>query len=358
MFRPTVDTSGKTGSAPTYKKGTWFFSTDGTAVPPLTSMDNEKPYYYLNAAQEPVGPKTLGQLREMCAGGEVGGDTLIAAKGDPKWVRLDAVLHGLVAGAQEGEPGACPRCGATLQTVDGSLPKNCPACSFAVDSPHDTGNLLAHFLFTLTKKYCCFRGRATRVEFWSFQLFVWPISMFFSYTIGAVRNVLLNAAQAQAALETMAQNVDSPGQLPELFNQVLQYTGIFQPDGVSSAAYMTALGLLILQNIVRLALVLPSWGVMVRRLHDVGWSGWWAGGYIALQGAILVAAVSLLFRLLHLSADATGSEVMDVFYTYTMPLVALEILWVALAVLLLVLFLLDGKRGPNKYGPSPKYPLG
>lgn len=321
-------------------------------------MDNEKPYYYLNAAQEPVGPKTLGQLREMCARGEVGGDTLIAAKGDPKWVRLDAVLHGLVAGAREGEAGACPRCGATLQTVNGSLPQSCPACSFAVDSPHDTGNLLAHFRFTLTKKYCCFRGRATRVEFWSFQLFVWLISMFLSYTVGAVRDVLLNAAQAQAALETMAQNVDSPEQLSELFNQILQYTGIFQPDGVSSIAYVTALALLVLQQIVGLALLLPSWCVMVRRLHDIGWSGWWAGVFIALRGAVLVAAASLLYRLLHLGADATEPEVMDVFYTHILPLCALGILWVVLAVLLLVLFLLDSKRGPNKYGPSPKYPLG
>lgn len=32
MFRPIGDTSGKTGSAPTLQKGTWLFSTDGTAV--------------------------------------------------------------------------------------------------------------------------------------------------------------------------------------------------------------------------------------------------------------------------------------------------------------------------------------
>jgi len=321
-------------------------------------MDNEKTYYYLNAAQEAIGPKTLGQLREMCARGEVSGDTLIAAKGDPKWVRLDAVLHGLVAGAQDGESGACPRCGATIHTVNGSLPKSCPACSFAVDSPHDTGNLLTHFWFTLTKKYCCFRGRATRVEFWSFQLFVWLISMFLNYTIGTVRTVLLNAPQTQAALETLAENIDSPGQVSELINQILRYTGIFQPDGVSSAAYVTALVLLILQNIVRLGLVLPSWGVMVRRLHDIGWSGWWAGVFIALREAILVAAVVLLFRLSHFSDDTTEYQMADVFYTNILPLFALMILWAVLAALLFVLFLLDSKRGPNKYGPSPKYPLG
>lgn len=38
MFRPIEDTSGKTGSAPTYKKGTWLFSTDGTAVTPLVQI--------------------------------------------------------------------------------------------------------------------------------------------------------------------------------------------------------------------------------------------------------------------------------------------------------------------------------
>lgn len=357
MFRPIVDTSGKTGSAPTYKKGTWLFSTDGTAVPlPFhTYMDTERQYYYLNDAQEPIGPKTLGQLREMCDRGEVGKDTLIAAKGDPKWVRLEAVLHGLVAMAQEGETGACPRCGTTLCSVNGTLPKSCPACAFAVDSPHDTNNLLAHFWFTLTKKYCCFRGRATRVEFWGFQLMAWIVSMFFNYTIGAIRSVLVNTTQTQETLQAMAENVNSPEQLPEVFNQVLQYFGILQPDGISSTAYITALVLLGLQYAAQLALVLPNWGVMVRRLHDVGWSGWWVGVYAALRVVFLVGGGLLLYLLLHPGTDCLPLDVLD---TYILPYFALGVLWLALAVLLFVLFLRDSKRGPNKYGPSPKYPLG
>lgn len=322
-------------------------------------MDTERQYYYLNSAREPIGPKTLGQLREMCDRGEIGRETLIAAKGDPKWVHLDAALHGLVPMAQEGEAGACPRCGTTLRSVNGALPASCPACAFAVDSPHDTNNLIAHFWFTLTKKYCCFRGRATRVEFWSFQLIVWIISMFLSYTVDAIRSVLLNnTTQAQEALQTMAENMESPEQFAEFSNRLFQYLGLIQPDGVSSAAYMATLGLLGLQTIAQLALALPNWGVMVRRLHDVGWSGWWVGGYIALRWGLLLAAALLLYRVFSFDTDTLASQVKDVLYTCVLPFFALGILWLVLAVLLIVLFLRDGKRGPNKYGPSPKYPLG
>jgi uncharacterized membrane protein YhaH (DUF805 family) len=70
-----------------------------------------------------------------------------------------------------------------------------------------------------------------------------------------------------------------------------------------------AIGMNILATIYGLAVLLPSLGVSVRRLHDTGRSGWWIFiGLIPLVGAII----------------------------------------------LLVFFVIDSQPGENKYGPSPK----
>ncbi len=89
--------------------------------------------------------------------------------------------------------------------------------------------------------YCDFNGRASRSEFWWFALF--------SDIIGAIFYVL------------MLVFADS------------------------------TLGIMIygLNVIVGLALLLPSFGLAVRRLHDIGRSGWWLLiGLIPLVGMIIL----------------------------------------------------------------------
>jgi uncharacterized membrane protein YhaH (DUF805 family) len=71
-----------------------------------------------------------------------------------------------------------------------------------------------------------------------------------------------------------------------------------------------AIGFPFFQLVVALGLFVPSLAVAVRRLHDTGRSGWW-----------------LLIGLI--------------------PLVG--------AIVLLVFLASDGERGPNRWGPSPKY---
>lgn len=88
----------------------------------------------------------------------------------------------------------------------------------------------------LKDKYCCFRGRASRSEFWWFSLCIGLINL------GA--NLLLSPL----------------------------------PRG-------TAMGL---NFVISLALLLPNLGVTVRRLHDRNLAGWW----------LLIPIVSLLLWLL------------------------------------------------------------
>jgi len=74
----------------------------------------------------------------------------------------------------------------------------------------------------LINKYCCFSGRAARSEYWWFYLF--------TFLIGLALEFIMN----------MSGTVGS-----------------------------------ILSYLVCLALILPQLGVGVRRMHDIGKSGWW-----------------------------------------------------------------------------------
>lgn len=111
----------------------------------------------------------------------------------------------------------------------------------------------------LVQKYADFAGRARRSEYWWFFLFTALVS--------AVGSVF---------------------------------------DSLFGTRFGSGTGLV--QTLVQLALLLPSLGVAVRRLHDTGRSGWWL-----LIGLVPVAG------------------------------------WVVL----LIFFLQDG-QGENQYGPSPK----
>lgn len=105
------------------------------------------------------------------------------------------------------------------------------------------------------KKYAVFSGRARRMEYWMFVLF----NLIIAFVLGFVEGM-----------------VGSPG---------------------------------ILSMIYSLAVLVPSIAVSMRRLHDIGRTGWW----------LLIAFV---------------------------PLIG--------AVVLLVFMVLDSQPGSNQYGPNPK----
>ena len=77
------------------------------------------------------------------------------------------------------------------------------------------------------KKYVDFNGRARRKEFWMFFLF--------NYIFGFVAFTIDN-----------------------IFGIASEYLGFGW-----------------FFSLLSLAIILPSWAVLVRRLHDVGKSGWW-----------------------------------------------------------------------------------
>ena len=88
----------------------------------------------------------------------------------------------------------------------------------------------------IVKKYCDFEGRASRSEFWWYMLGYIIVSYAWSFIIG-----LITGASVMAGMD-----------------------GEFHFSALQLLSYVPAI-----------ALLLPTLGVSVRRLHDIGKSGWW-----------------------------------------------------------------------------------
>lgn len=118
-----------------------------------------------------------------------------------------------------------------------------------------------YFIDCLTKKYACFSGRARRQEYWLFFLF----NFIAAFVVGFIGGFLASVT------------------------------------GVDAFAFLGA--------IYNLAVLIPSFAVFCRRMHDTGRSGWWwLIGLIPFVGIIV----------------------------------------------LLVFCCLDSQPGENQYGPNPK----
>ena len=94
---------------------------------------------------------------------------------------------------------------------------------------------------TCLRKYATFKGKAERPEFWYWVLFNWILSMI-AYTIDTA---------IAGGTDPMTRS-------------------------------------LVVSNVVVLATVMPTIAVSVRRLHDVGRSGWWFLLTFTVIGALLL----------------------------------------------------------------------
>ncbi len=136
---------------------------------------------------------------------------------------------------------------------------------------------------TCFNKYCCFTGRARRSEYWYWFLFTFIIGVLIGW-------------------------VPVVGQL------------------------------------VSLAFILPNLGVAVRRLHDVGRSGW---TLLLPFGLTFLGTILLIVG----GVMAAGGE------TGALAIIGGIILLAGLIanIWLLILYCTDGHKEANQYGESPKY---
>ena len=168
-------------------------------------------------------------------------------------------------------------------------------------------SLFTYFLECITKNYFNFEGRARRRECWGFFLFFFLLSIVFVFlTIIMLISTFPRGASTQSL------------------------TPIVEWIAANSILWLAFL-------ILYLLMLIPTWAVQTRRLHDRGMSGWWLVGSFAL---------GMLYNI--------------VFYTGDNPILKFVVGWAStsLGIYLLVQMILDGERGANKYGPNPKYPEG
>lgn len=103
----------------------------------------------------------------------------------------------------------------------------------------------------------------------------------------------------------------------------------------------------ILGWIIGLVMIIPSLAMSVRRLHDVGHTGWWLlapTGFSLLGGILLGTGAVVGF-----GGHSSGGGI-----TAVIGVVVALCAFVSF-IMIFVWSFFDSKPEPNKYGPSPKY---
>ncbi len=157
------------------------------------------------------------------------------------------------------------------------------------------------------KQYADFSGRARRKEFWWFTLINFIIGMILvSCWIWPIISVSIKAG----------------------------IEGADAPDIEALTLMLLKSPFLYIYIIYYLAILIPSIAVSVRRLHDIGKSGFWY--FLPVGGSVLSMFASL----------ASQSN--------TALYLVLALISLAIAIVFLVWMFMDSNYGPNKYGLNPK----
>ena len=155
------------------------------------------------------------------------------------------------------------------------------------------------------RKYGDFSGRATRAEFWWWQVFGWIGGLIFGSIDSSIRSFAGGDSYA------------------------------FSPFG----------------SIFGLAIFLPGLAVQARRLHDIGKTGWWilVWAVLTILGLIPLTIVGVIFIVERLTDSGPGS-VISLLLGGLVTFLALLIL----VVWVIVWMVRQGQDGPNQYGPDPR----
>ena len=179
---------------------------------------------------------------------------------------------------------------------------------------------------TCFAKYLDFEGRARRSEYWWFSLFC-----------------LLGTVVLMCPMALLSYLEDSHG--------------INMDAGLWAAGYAISAILALIGILFILAIIIPSLTVEVRRLHDIGRSGWWVFWSIVIS----IVASAVPFSSFDFGTAMDLGEIESFTKAFDLALLPALILflpklgnWI-LEIVLLVFTLLDSHEGENQYGQSPKY---
>lgn len=222
--------------------------------------------WHLHIPPDTYGPYSVQQLRDYARDGRLTAETLVWTEGADAWARAgdQASLKSIFAAAVVAPaPPPPPAPQAAARQTAPSRAASGRAMTF-VESVQTCMRL----------KYAGFQGRARRSEYWWFMLFL-------TVVMGAIETIAFSVA-------TMTSS-----------------------DGSMSTIGILAL---VVAGLLVLGLIVPAVAVAVRRLHDLGWSGWWyLAQLIPIVGGLAALAI-------------------------------------------LIGFMMRGNDGPNKYGLDPLAP--
>jgi uncharacterized membrane protein YhaH (DUF805 family) len=144
------------------------------------------------------------------------------------------------------------------------------------------------------KRYADFQGRSRRKEFWMFQLLNIIVALVLAgpFFFSFISASMANAGDPQASEAAMLALIEGGASLS-----------------------LVGLGIYFLYA---LAIIIPSIAVTVRRLHDRDMSGWWYLGFVVANFLPFVGFIA--------------------------------------SIAYLVLMVLPGTSGANRFGPDPKDP--
>lgn len=119
-------------------------------------------------------------------------------------------------------------------------------------------------------KFAVFRGRSSRAAYWWFVLF------------GVLFNIVLGIGDT--LLETN-----------KMFDLSAQLSQVLQTNIAETEEFRQMLTFGLLESIYLLLLLIPGLALLVRRLHDIGRSGWWFWiGLVPFLGVVVLFIFTLL----------------------------------------------------------------
>lgn len=259
-------------------------------------------YHYLNNYRQPVGPLTEEQMRAAIRTETLLPESFVLPEGNSEWVPLSTLpeMAEELEAVKNSSMGACPSCGKDITGF--IMPPRCPHCSYEMAlPPEERANLWKNFVFAMKKSFTL-RGRATRMEYWSFVLF---------------ENIILYIYSSITTL------------------MIPLHT--YMPEDADMLGLIVVLMGILLPTVL---LLIPYLTVSVRRLHDIGVSGAWIpGGILSFLAPLF--AVFLLEQ---------GTVEFAIAYA------VLCLIPIGVSCRIIISHFQDTQRGGNAYGPSSKYP--
>ncbi len=107
----------------------------------------------------------------------------------------------------------------------------------------------------------------------------------------------------------------------------------------------------ILQTVFSLAVLLPTFAVTFRRLHDIGKTGWWHFGWL---GIVLISWVTAGILLLATGVDLANWDPLSASMPSIVVLIAAIVSTLVVFVWSIVWLARQGESGQNRFGPDPR----